>query len=321
MPDTATAAAPSTAVVDGGGRGFVTYTAVLPMSARVVARVADLLAEHRAVIGTRAGRRALSCWEQAVAFGRWILQAVKVADLRVDLGLATSTMYTYVHEALDVLAAQAPSLHGALLAARVAGYAHVSIDGTLIPTDRVAVPGPTSRKTRGKNRRKITAEDVAAGAENTETTEKVDLFWSGKHHCHGGNVQVVTAPDGWPLWVSPVRPGREHDITCARTHGGLLAALAQWVDAEHTVLGDLGYQGERHLITTPVKAPAGAALDEPTKSANRAHNGVRARAEAENAWLKTRYTALRRVTLCPWRIGAITAAAIVLLHLEHNRTT
>jgi hypothetical protein len=30
--------------------------------------------------------------------------------------------------------------------------------------------------------------------------------------------------------------------------------------------------------------------------------------------------ALRRVSLCPWRIGAITAAALVLLHHEHDRT-
>jgi hypothetical protein len=69
----------------------------------------------------------------------------------------------------DVLAAQAPSLHGALLAANAAGYSHVNIDGTLIETDRVATPGPT---------------------------EGVDLWWSGKHHNHGGNVQVITVPDG-----------------------------------------------------------------------------------------------------------------------------
>lgn len=30
---------------------------------------------------------------------------------------------------------------------------------------------------------------------------------------------------------------------------------------------------------------------------------------------------LRRVTLYPWRIGAITAAALILLHHEHDRTT
>ena len=95
-----------------------------------------------------------------MAFGRWLLQAVKVADLRVDLAITSSTTYTYLHEALDVVAAQAPSLHGALLAARAAGYDHVNIDGTLITTDRVSAPGPTSRKTRGKTKRKVTATDM-----------------------------------------------------------------------------------------------------------------------------------------------------------------
>ena len=55
---------------------------------------------------------------------------------------------------------------------RTAGYSHVHLDGTLIRTDRSRAIGPT------------------AG---------VDLWWSGKHHHHGGNVQVITAPDGWPL--------------------------------------------------------------------------------------------------------------------------
>ncbi len=39
----------------------------------------------------------------------------------------------------------------------------------------------------------------------------MDLWWSGKHASHGGNVQVIAAPDGWPLRTSPVRPDREHD--------------------------------------------------------------------------------------------------------------
>jgi len=34
----------------------------------------------------------------------------------------------------------------------------------------------------------------------------------------GGNIQVITVPDGWPIWTSEVRPGREHDITELRTH-------------------------------------------------------------------------------------------------------
>jgi hypothetical protein len=61
-----------------------------------------------------------------------------------------------------VIAAHAPSLQSALLAAKMAGYAHVSIDGTLIETDRCRTPGP------------------AAG---------VDLWWSGNcaaRRCHFG---------------------------------------------------------------------------------------------------------------------------------------
>lgn len=51
------------------------------------------------------------------------------------------------------------------------------------------------------------------------------------------------------------------------------------------------------------------------------HSATRALAERGNSLLKTTFTALRRATLCPWRIGAITAAALVLLHHQHNRTT
>jgi hypothetical protein len=39
---------------------------------------------------------------------------------------------------------------------------------------------------------------------------------------HGGNIQVVSAPDGWPLWTSQVRPGRDHDTTAMRADPDLL---------------------------------------------------------------------------------------------------
>ena len=42
-------------------------------------------------------------------------------------------------------------------------------------------------------------------------------------------------------------------------------------------------------------------------------------AERANALLKETFAALQRVSLCPWRIGAIAKAALVLLHLERNR--
>jgi hypothetical protein len=272
----------------------VSYTAVLPIGESTVAFLSGLLAGERRRRRTRKGRRALGCYRHAVLVLRWFLDGTRVAQLAADNQLSVSTTYRYLHEAIDVLAAVAPTLHGALLAARVAGHSHVNLDGTLIRTDRSTAIGPT------------------AG---------VDLWWSGKHQHHGGNVQVVTAPDGWPLWTSPVRPGREHDTTCARTHPGLLDVLTDWTDDTHAVLADLGYEGENTRLTCPIKNTRGTALTPEQRTVNALHSATRALAERGNSLLKTTFKGLRRVTLCPWRIGVITAAALVLLHHEHNRTT
>ncbi len=53
---------------------------------------------------------------------------------------------------------------------------------------------------------------------------------------HGGNVQVIVAPDGWPIWTSGVRPGPEHDTTALRAHPEGLPLLAEWTDELHAVL-------------------------------------------------------------------------------------
>jgi hypothetical protein len=279
----------------------VTYTAVLPASDETVQFVSDLLAAERRQRRTRPKRRALGCYRQAVLILRWFLDGTRLAQLAADNDIGRSTAYRYLHEGIDVLAAAAPGLRGALLAARAAGHSHVTVDGTLICTDRCHTPGPTARGDRPERR--------------------VDLWWSGKHAAHGGNVQVIAAPDGWPLWTSGVRPGREHDTTALRTHPEALPLLAEWTDAEHAALGDLGYEGERDALTTPVKTPAGRRLTDDERCLNLLHAATRAPAERGNSLLKTSFKALRRVSLCPWRIGAITAAALVLLHHMHDRTT
>ena len=138
---------------------------------------------------------------------------------------------------------------------------------------------------------------------------------------HGGNVQVITAPDGWPLWTSQVRPGREHDTTALREHAEVLPLLATWTDDHLRVLGDLGYEGEAEVITVAFKKPKNGGLSDVQKVFNKAHNGVRAIGERGNSLLKTTFKALRNVSLCPWKISGIVAAALVLLHVEHNRTT
>jgi hypothetical protein len=89
-----------------------------------------------------------------------------------------------------------------LLAAKAAGHPHITVDGTLIVTDRCRALGPT------------------AG---------VDLPWPGEHAAHGGTIQVVAAPDGWPMWTSGVRPAREH-ATALRAHAQVLPLLGAWTD-------------------------------------------------------------------------------------------
>lgn len=271
----------------------VTYTAVLPVREEAVRYLADLLGRERARRGTRAGTRALSCRDQAVLVLRWFCDGTRIKHLATDNRISASTGYDYLHEGIDVLAAQAPGLHGALLAAKAAGHHHVNIDGTLIETDRCRTPGPT------------------AG---------VDLWWSAKHDNHGGNVQVITVGDGWPIWTSPVRPGREHDTTAVRTHTEILPAL-RVAAADLRTLGDLGYEGESGTITVAFKKPKGGRLTAVQQQFNKAHNSLRAIGERGNSLLKTTFKALRNVSLDPWRIGKIVAAALVLLHTQHDRTT
>jgi hypothetical protein len=120
----------------------VTYTAVLPVAEETVQLVSALLAAERRRRRTRPKRRALGCYRQAVLVLRWFLDGARLAQLAADNDIGASTAYRYLHEGIDVLADRAPGLRGALLAARAAGHSHVTVEGTLIRTDRCHVPGP-----------------------------------------------------------------------------------------------------------------------------------------------------------------------------------
>ena len=76
----------------------------------------------------------------------------------------------------------------------------------------------------------------------------------GKAHCHGGNIQAVMAPTGFPLWVSDVEPGSVHDLTAARIHA--LPALYH-AAKDLPTLADPGYQGAGIGILIPLKQPTG----------------------------------------------------------------
>lgn len=116
-----------------------------------------------------------------------------------------------------------------------------------------------------------------------------------------------------------MRPGREHDTTCVRHHEVLpVFALAA---PDLPSLADLGYEGEATTVRIPIKKLAAGRLTDDQKTTNLIHAHLRSQAERATSLLKTTFKAPRRVSLCPWRIGAVVAAALVLLHHEHGRTT
>jgi hypothetical protein len=113
----------------------------------------------------------------------------------------------------------------------------------------------------------------------------------------------VSAPDGWPLWTSDVRPGREHDITAARADPDLLPAIAGWVADGRPGFADRGYQGESEVFTIPHKKPANVELTVDQHSFNAVNGALRCLAERANSLLKTTYKVLRRYRGDPWRLG------------------
>jgi len=273
----------------------VTYTAVLDVSEDSVLFLSGLLHAERIRRGTRTDTRALSTYQQAVLALRWLFDDTRMTQLARDNGISVSTGYDYRDEAITVLTARQPSLHGALLAAKAAGHPHVILDGSLISTDRNSTPGPTPG---------------------------VDLWWSGKHRHHGGNIQVVSAPDGWPLWTSPVRPGREHDTTAARADPDLLDDIAAWVDDGQLGLADLGYEGEADLLRIPIKKTAHGELTVDQQTYNTVHGALRCLGERANSLLKTT-SAPRGAVLYPpcngERLKEVSLDPMALPELERER--
>jgi hypothetical protein len=128
----------------------------------------------------------------------------------------------------------------------------------------------------------------------------------------------VSTADGFPLWCSDVSPGGSHDLTAAREHGAV-AALCAAAAKGLPCLADKGYCPAGIGIHTPIKNPPG---DQVLETDNRCYNSLltRLRCPGERAasMLLTRWKALRRITLCPRRIGDITKAALVLTQFEHQ---
>ena len=245
------------------------YPAALPLSGKTLTYAAGVIRRHRKQIGSP--WRKLTCGRQALLVLAYLRKGETFAQLAAGFGIGTSTAWRYVTETVGLLAARSPKLGSALAKAKQAGYAYVVIDGTLIPIDRVAADRP---------------------------------FYSGKHHRHGMNLQVISAPDGEILWVSGPLPGAVHDLNAARIWG----IVRELATARLIVLADKGYTGAGDHIRTPYKGKNKPASQ---KAANRAHAKLRGPGERANPQLKT-WHILRKLRCCPWKAGQLAKAIHVL---------
>jgi hypothetical protein len=221
------------------------YPSGVDVSTSTLRHLSDCLRALRRERGTR--WRRLPVGRQALLVLAHLRSGHTYAQLAAGFGVGITTAYQYIAEAVEVLAAHAPTLAEAVQTASTKAF--VMLDGTLLPIDRVPADQP---------------------------------FYSGKHKKHGMNMQVITDPAGRLLWASPALPGAVHDIKAPRTHG-IIDALAQ---AQIECWADKGYRGAGGTVRVPYWG-RWETLSAGQQAANRSHAKIRALVERAMATLKT----------------------------------
>jgi hypothetical protein len=253
----------------------LTYAATIPLSAATLARLSRLLRSARAAGGTR--WRRLNPGRQALLVLAHLRNGDTYTRLAVGFGIGVATVFRYVREAIDLLATAASTLEHAVCAA--ARMLYVILDGTLIPIDRVADQRP---------------------------------YYSGKHHRHGVNVQVLADSRGRLLWASPALPGAVHDVRAARGHG-IPPVLTKYGVA---AFADNAYRAAGPTIAVPFRRGP-RPLSDAQREVNAAHARNRGPGERAMATLKA-WKVLTKLRCCPNRATPI-IAAILTLELTHHQ--
>jgi DDE superfamily endonuclease/Helix-turn-helix of DDE superfamily endonuclease len=260
----------------------LSYPSGMTVSSRALGVLADALRSHRNKRRTR--WRKLPAGRQALLVVAYLRKGETYADLACGFTIGTSTVYRYIREALDLLAAMAPTLEQAIEVAKRKAF--VILDGTLLRIDRVG---------------------MASGHDRA--------FYSGKHKAHGLNVQVIADPIGRLVWISPPLPGARHDMGAAREHG-IIDALAA-----HEIPGaaDTAYQGAGSTVAVPQRRRRRdpdtgryRRLSQNQKDVNTAHARRRGPGERVNAELKN-WKVLRKIRSSPNTADKLIAAVQTLM--------
>ncbi|MDX2290749.1 MULTISPECIES: IS5 family transposase [Streptomyces] len=225
--------------------GQYIYPSGVDVSSSALRFLSAKLRQRRQELGTR--WRRLSSGRQALLALAHLRNGHPYAQLAAGFGIGTTTAYRYITEAVEVLAALAPTLTEAVRTASPKAF--VLLDGTLLPIDRIAADRP---------------------------------YYSGKHRRHGMNVQVLADPFGRLLWASPALPGAVHDVRAAREHG-IVDALAE---AGIPCWADKGYRGAGGTVRTPCWG-RWETLSTGQQAVNRSHAKIRALVEQAMATLKS----------------------------------
>ena len=258
------------------------YPSSMTVSNRCLIMLSDAFRQHRSTLRTR--WRRLDPGQQALLVIAHLRKGETYRDLAEGFGIGTSTVYRYLREGLELLAAMAPTLQQAIAVAQRKAF--VILDGTLLRIDRVG---------------------MASGRDRP--------YYSGKHKAHGVNVQVIADPAGRLVWISPALPGARHDMGAACEHG-IIDALTQ---AGVTAIADTAYQGGGPMVRVPQRrrrldpdTGRYRRLSQAQKDVNAAHARQRGPGERVNAELKN-WRILRKIRSCPSRASELVAAVQTLI--------
>lgn len=187
------------------------YPSAITLSTTHLRYVADLLRAHLRRIGSP--WRKLTPTRQALLVLAHLRNGDTYQRLATGFGIGVATVYRYVREVTDLLAAHAPSLTAAVWRLAWTHNNFAILDGTVVRIDRIAADRP---------------------------------FYSGKHRHHGINLQGLTDPYGNLAWISDGLPGSVNDTAAARHHH----ILDVCVEAGLLLLADTGYHNITDTPTT-----------------------------------------------------------------------